>query len=382
MLSKTQRSYVLVIDDDSAITAALAMLLDRDGRTVILCSDVESAELVLARHPVTHVLSDVQFSGSFGFEGLHFLARIRAQRPDCRIVLMTGHLSHDLEGVAVRFGASAVLAKPFALRELEAALRLDEDTAGGPYETLRVPPLDEVMRDGLLTTEFQPIVTADHDIFGFEALTRVRGEWAGGGAAELFDYASKLQRLPELNLAALESAVAQARMLAKGAALFLNTDPIAFDRGQVVSVLRGAASRNKLPLSRIVLEITERSGFADDATALGAFDELRAEGVRFALDDHGSAYSHLSLIDRIRPSFIKISHTFGTAFDEDPMRTRVVRHIVALARDFGCRTILEGVETESTARAATAYGIDLVQGYYFGRPREASHWIDATRVAA
>ena len=57
------REYVLIIDDDPAITEALAMLLDEDGRTTIICSDVESAEIMLARYPVTHVLTDVQFSG-------------------------------------------------------------------------------------------------------------------------------------------------------------------------------------------------------------------------------------------------------------------------------------------------------------------------------
>ena len=375
------RPNILVIDDDPEIASALAMLLDRDGRTVILCSDVESAELALLHHPVTHVLSDVQFSGPFGFEGLHFLTRIRAQRPACRIVLMTGLVNETLHDVAMRFGAAAVLAKPFELRELEEALRLD-DAAAGPYEVVRVPPLDEVLRGGLLGTAYQPIVTLERAVFGFEALTRVQGAWARGGVIELFDYAAKRQRLAELNLAALESAVTHGRTLPAHAALFINVDPMAFDGGEVVDVLRAAASRNAFPLSRVVLELTERSGFVDYATALRAFDELHAEGVRFALDDHGSAYSHLSLIDRIRPSFIKISHAFGTGFETDTMRSRVVRHIVALAHDFGCSTILEGIESPATACAAAVAGIDLAQGYYFGRPAPASHWIDAACAAA
>ena len=64
------RQIILIIDDDHAITEALSMLLDHEGRTIFSCADVESAELILARYPVTHVLSDVQFSGPFGFEGL------------------------------------------------------------------------------------------------------------------------------------------------------------------------------------------------------------------------------------------------------------------------------------------------------------------------
>jgi len=375
------RQTVLVIDDDSSVTSALSMLLEHDGRTLILCSDVESAELMLARHPVTHVLSDVQFSGPFGFEGLHFLTRIREQRPACRIVLMTGAVTDALRDVAGRLGAASVLAKPFDLSELEEAMELD-GAAEGAYELLTVPPLDEVLRSGLLSTAFQPIVTLNGAIFGFEALARIEGAWGGGAITELFEYAAKRERLAELNVAALTSAIAGARALAGEMALFINVDPMTFDRGDVAGALRATAAKHAVPLSRVVLEITERSSFLDPASVLPAIESLRADGVRFALDDHGSAYSHLSLIDQIRPAFIKISPTFGTAFDEDAMRLRVVRNIASLARDFGCRTILEGVESASTARAAAAHGIDLAQGYYFGRPHAASHWIDATRVAA
>lgn len=376
------RNTILVIDDNPEVTSALEMLLDADGRTVFLCADIESAELVLEHHPITHVLSDVQFSGPFGFEGLHFLTNIRARKPECRIVLMTGMANDDLCAAAEKLGAAAVLAKPFPLSELEDALVLHRD-AEGPFVSMRIPSLDELLQEGMLTTEFQPIVSLDpFATTGFEALTRIHGSWPGGTIADLFDYASKRNRLAELNAAALESAISQGRLLPDGTALFVNVDPMTFDRVDVAEVIRSAAARHAFPLSRIVLEITERSGFADYEKALIAVDQLRAEGVRFALDDHGSAYSHLSLIDRIRPSFIKISNTFGTAFEEDATRTRVVRHIAALARDFGCKTILEGIESASTACAAVAHGIDLAQGYYFGRPAAASHWIDAARAAA
>jgi EAL domain-containing protein (putative c-di-GMP-specific phosphodiesterase class I) len=369
------RRIVLVIDDDPVVTTGLEMLLHEEGRTIILCSDLESAELVLARHPVTHVLSDVQFSGPLGYEGLHFLTRIRRQRPDCRIVLMTGLPTDTLRQAAAQCGVTTVLAKPFEIADLERALGLGERSRGA-YQSLRVPALPEILQCGLLTAAFQPIVTPSGDAFGFEALARIRGDWPGGGIAELLDYATQRQQLAELNLAALETALRQAPMLPAGTLLFMNVDPATFHHPGLFETLQRTASRNGVPLSRIVLELTERSGFTDEAAALAVLARLAEAGVRFALDDHGSAYSHLSLIDRIRPTFIKISHTFGTAFEEDPMRMRVVRHIAAMARDFGCLTILEGVESAATAQAAAAHGIDLAQGFYFGRPNEASFWTD------
>lgn len=395
----SRREHVLLIDDDRTVSEGLALLLERDGRTTIVCSDVESAEMVLTRYPVTHVVSDVQFSGSFGFEGLHFLTRIRMHRADCRIILMTGNASLELRAAAAALGAAAVLQKPFGCEELERALVSTTD-GDGEYELLNVPPIDDVLYGGLLTSVYQPIVRLGEGeaslpvrrgsdrqngpsstVFGFEALTRITGVWAEGGPAELFDYAHRRARLADLNLTALCNSVAGATELPDDAALFINVDPSVFNAGNLTNTIYAAAVRHALPLTRVVLEITERSAFGSDGTAFRALEELRACGVRFALDDHGSAYSHLGAIKAIQPSFIKISQTFGTGFESDDTRARIVRHVVALARDFGCRTVLEGVETASTAEAAGEMGIELAQGYHFGRPSAASHW-SAAAVAA
>jgi EAL domain-containing protein (putative c-di-GMP-specific phosphodiesterase class I) len=363
------REHILLIDDDRAVTEGLALLLEHPGRTTIACSDVESAELMLARYPITHILTDVQFSGTFGFEGLHFLERMRSLH-DCNIVLMTGNANDELRTAAKRLGAASVLAKPFTYEELSQAFA-PTTTNDGPYEIVIVPTVDDIVAGGLLTPAFQPIVCADGEgvhTYGFEALCRVRGGWPGGGPAELFDYAERRGRLADLNMAALACAIHEAAQLPASAALFINIDPIVFSRPDFQPFLRAAAAASGLSLSRLVLEITERSGFGEDVRGMKVFEELRADGVRFALDYHGSAFSHLSSIDIIRPAFIKISQMFGTGFEQDPTRTSIVHHVAELAREFGCRPVLEGIESLSTALAAAAQGIELLQGYHFGRP--------------
>jgi EAL domain-containing protein (putative c-di-GMP-specific phosphodiesterase class I)/ActR/RegA family two-component response regulator len=382
-----ERQYVLLADDDDAITEALSYTLERPGRTVILCSDVDAAEIALTRFPVTHFVTDVQFSGNFGFEGLHFLGRVRALAPQCRIVMMTGNASPALCQEAAVHGAS-VLAKPFETSELEEVLRTpgaSEASVDSPYEVIRIPSIDAILRGEGLSIAFQPIVRLlPHGVttFAYEALTRVAGTWVAGPAM-LFEYAERRGKLAELNILMMTRAIGEAATLSGDEAIFINIDPLTFCRPQLVPALYGAAIAANLPLYRIVLEITERSGFTGH-TAGPMFDELRAVGVRFALDDHGSAYSHLGQISRIRPSFIKISNTFGTAFEEDETKQRIVRHTIALARDLGCETILEGIESSATARAAVREGVRLAQGFHFSTARDASHWtgLKAARQAA
>jgi EAL domain-containing protein (putative c-di-GMP-specific phosphodiesterase class I) len=382
-MTSARRECILLIDDDREVTDALSLLLEHDGRTTIVCADLESAEVALSHYAVTHIVTDVQFSGSFGFEGLHSLARMRSLRPECRIILMTGYATDQLRATALAHGAATVLAKPFEIDELEKALD-SNITDSSEYEVVQIPSIDEVLRGGILESAFQPIVhlSDTYPGFAFEALTRIQGAWRLGGPAELFDYAERRDRLTDLNLAAMQRAIGESSKLPAGAALFINVDPTAFANSTIVHSLRDATSRAGIALDRIVLEITERSAFTDSDAAARTFDVLREFGVRFALDDHGSAYSHLSLISRIRPSFIKISQSFGTAFEEDETKGRIVRHVAALARDFGAKTILEGIECAATATAAVAAGIDFGQGYHFGRPSVASHWTAGVAVAA
>ena len=373
------RQTILLVDDDRRITEALGLVLEREGRTVVICSDVESAELAMRRFDVTDVVTDVQFSGLFGFEGLHFLDRLRTQAPHCRIVLMTGYATDVLRGAAAGYGATALLGKPFEIDELERIIGTPRGD-GQPYALVRVPSIDEVLTGGLIGTAFQPIVPMHDESaepFAFEALLRIRGGWPVGGPAELFEYAAKKQRGVELNRVAIVAAIEAAASLPASAMIFINVDPPTFNDPRLTRDVLETAGRCGIAPERIVLEITERTSLIGDAVSADVFGALRERGIRFALDDHGAAYSHLPTISSIRPSFIKISGVFGTGFETDADKQRVIRHVVALAHDFGCSTVLEGIESRATADAAATLGIELAQGYFYSIPRDVSHWREA-----
>lgn len=115
---------------------------------------------------------------------------------------------------------------------------------------------------------------------------------------------------------------------------------------------------------------TEQASLSDTAPALAIVEQLWGAGVRFAFDDTGMAHSHLPLIDKLRPSFLKIGQQFGTLFGSEQTKTKIVMNIVSLARDFGAEVIIEGIEDRSTARAAADLDIHFGQGYLFGRPSD------------
>jgi EAL domain-containing protein (putative c-di-GMP-specific phosphodiesterase class I) len=54
--------------------------------------------------------------------------------------------------------------------------------------------------------------------------------------------------------------------------------------------------------------------------------------------------------------------------DQEPIKQAIVGGILAMAKQTGITTLAEGVETEQEWHYIRNIGIDLVQGYYFGRP--------------
>jgi EAL domain-containing protein (putative c-di-GMP-specific phosphodiesterase class I) len=240
--------------------------------------------------------------------------------------------------------------------------------------TQRVPLLDEILVSPDLVSVFQPIYRLGEEltVHGHEALSRLEIDSPIARLDLLFEYASRKKRSVELNLACAARAMKYGHPLTSQGLLFINIDPRVLARPDSAAKVREMAGQEGIALDRIVLEITEQSAIGDTTISMKTVAELREAGVQFALDDVGIAYSHLPLIGEIQPRYLKISQEFGTGFETDPTREKIIRNILGLAREFGCLLILEGIETAETGAAATRLGIEFGQGYHYARPAKAS----------
>ena len=368
---------VLVLDDDQMITDGLAAGLARTGRTLITANDVESGEMVVEWLKPSHVVSDVRLTGTFGYEGLDFIRFVKRLSPDTRVILMTGDAPDALQLEASERGAVGFLQKPFDVTELDSTLNLMAPPRTGSPDwpaVIRIPLLDELLADRSLSSVFQPIVRiANREQLGYEALARCSSDSPFRNPETLFKYATRKQRVLDLEIACVRNSIRAGSELAQKAPLFLNTHPSVFSSGnRFYDAVVGEAKGANVSLNRLVLEITEQGSITDERSALQTIERLREQGVRFAFDDVGVSYSHLPLIGKVRPSFLKISQHFGTGFEQDPTKTKIVRNLIALANEFGCELIIEGVESEATANAAMSLGVKYGQGFWFAVPAEAN----------
>lgn len=114
---------ILLIDDDDAVREVLRLMLAHLGHSIVEARDGEEGlDLFLPAAPDL-VMTDLIMPG---MGGLEVVQRLRKQRPDLKILAMSGGGppgSRSCLLAATAAGASAVLAKPFMFDGLAEVIR-------------------------------------------------------------------------------------------------------------------------------------------------------------------------------------------------------------------------------------------------------------------
>lgn len=225
-----------------------------------------------------------------------------------------------------------------------------------------------------LTIVLQPIVDLRTGRrVGAEALSRFPLEW-GLGPDIVFEQAHSIGVGGELELLAVERAAASLEHVT--GYLAVNLSP-----GMIVDP-RGEALLRSLPLERIVLEVSEHDPVDDYPALCAAIEPLRARGMRLAIDDAGAGFSSLRHIVLMSPDIIKLDRSIVDGVSHDRVLTPLVRSLVQFAHESGATTVAEGVETCEDAQALVTLGVDLGQGWHFGRPVPPEDLVDIAVVGA
>jgi sensor c-di-GMP phosphodiesterase-like protein len=121
----------------------------------------------------------------------------------------------------------------------------------------------------------------------------------------------------------------------------------------------------------LMLEITERSLVEDTALAAEKLNVLREKGCQVAVDDFGTGYCSLSLLQSLPVDYLKIDKSFIDTLTSAGADTPVLDTIVALSQRLGLATIAEGISTAHQAEWLQANNVPYVQGYFYARPMPA-----------
>jgi EAL domain-containing protein (putative c-di-GMP-specific phosphodiesterase class I) len=222
--------------------------------------------------------------------------------------------------------------------------------------------IESIIEDQAFEPVFQPVVELGSGrIVGYEALTRFADRCE---PAERFAEASRLGIGTDLELACARRAIEAASALPEGAWISINASPaMLLDTPELAGIL--AASHRD-----VVLEITERAA-VDDYVALHRAIAALGPGVRVAVDDAGAGYAGLQRILELRADLVKLDLVLVRGVDSDPARQALVAGMTHFARRTNARLLAEGVESQAEADALLDLGVELGQGFLFGRPLPA-----------
>jgi diguanylate cyclase (GGDEF)-like protein len=133
---------------------------------------------------------------------------------------------------------------------------------------------------------------------------------------------------------------------------------------RVLATLAGA----ELPASFLELEITETAVMTDPERAGVVVAQLRARGVRVAIDDFGAGYTSLAHLRSLPIATLKLDRSLISHMLERAEDDAVAEALINLAHRLGLSVVAEGIETEDVWQRLAELGCDEAQGYLMSPP--------------
>ena len=233
--------------------------------------------------------------------------------------------------------------------------------------------LHGLLRPEKLALHFQPIVDFHQRGVQFEALLRMTDKTLGPINPETFLLVCELQgKTVEVDRMILRNALDsvkawQSRGLTD-ITISVNVAPITLLDDRFAHWLHEELTQRALPPRALKLEMTEHAIIALGAEMVAAIHDLSTMGVAVLMDDFGAGYSSLGMLADLPIAGIKCDRLFVRQLPQDSRRQVLLRHISALAGEFGLSVGVEGVETVEELQTLAAIGLHCIQGYVFSKP--------------
>lgn len=216
-----------------------------------------------------------------------------------------------------------------------------------------------VLERGGLGVVFRPIFDLRSlSIVGYEALTRFED---GGSPEQWFADAADIGLGPDLERAATQVAMAHLIDLPEGAFLWVNLSPSAVDSSTVREMI-GAVARDRII---VALPPTDQE---DEPRLKEALRDLRASGLRVAIDRVGSGSASLAGIYRLQPDVLRLDAAAVRAIESNPSQRDVISFLVRFGSEIGAMLVAAGIETRPTLAVLRDLGMDYGQGYVLAPP--------------
>ncbi len=232
---------------------------------------------------------------------------------------------------------------------------------------------------GEIEVWYQPQVAAGTEkLHGAEALIRWHHPRLGIiSPSEFIPIAEATGLIQQISTFALQQVVRDARTLheaGKPVHFGINLSPRQFLYETLLDDIEQTLAANPLPAEWLEFEIIESQAMTHLELAQQTMDALKRLGCGLALDDFGTGYSSLAWLNQLPVDTLKIDQSFVQQLDAPAMQ-QLIHGICAMAKALNKQLIAEGVEHPEQARFLRDCGVDLLQGYLYGKPQRADTFV-------
>ena len=234
--------------------------------------------------------------------------------------------------------------------------------------------LDQAIKEGWIQVHYQPIVRSSNGkVCNVEALARwndpVRGLLMPASFIPVLEEALLIHKLDLCVVRqVLQDIKINERNGIKNVPVSINFSRADFDAYDLVHEICALTDAAQVDRKLLNIEITESMVGSDFDYMKEQIERFRARGFHVWVDDFGSGYSSLDVLQSVKFDLIKFDMGFMRRLDEGENGKIVLTEMMRMATSLGVDTICEGVETEEQARFLQEIGCSKLQGYQFMKP--------------
>lgn len=221
---------------------------------------------------------------------------------------------------------------------------------------------------------YQPLIRlSDRQLLGFEALIRwhhpERGFIMPGDFIPFAEESGQVVPLGAWTLREVARQLTAWNALGFDGEIAVNLSSRQFVEGDLEADARAALALLGEGISpkRIKLEVTESMAMANPHETAAMLQGLHAMGFKISIDDFGTGYSSLAYLHQFPFDTLKIDRSFVMRLHQGRDAQEIVRTIVGLTSALGKQALAEGVEEERQAQLLHELGVQIGQGWLFGK---------------
>lgn len=111
-------------------------------------------------------------------------------------------------------------------------------------------------------------------------------------------------------------------------------------------------------------------------------DLAREAGIQIEIDDFGTGHASILGVLQVKPDILKIDKRLTANVEDFEQSRELVSSIIGIAKTLGIRSIAEGVETQPQANVLRDIGCDILQGYLYAAPLDATDTLAWSQTCA